>query len=91
MAVHSLFYKILFLVFVKKKYYLIVLKMDIANLLLDVWGINVGQSLSVFDVLNEWNQYDQILSEGYISLCQDQFMNMLNLNLNPKLITYLIF
>ena len=42
------------------------------------------QYLSVFDVLNEWNQYGQILSEGYIS-------NMLNLNLNPKLITYLIF
>ena len=44
--------------------------MNIANLLLDVWGINVGQSLSVFDVLNEWNQYGQILSKSYISLCQ---------------------
>ena len=44
--------------------------MNIANLLLDVWGINVGQSLSVVYALNEWNQYGQILSEGYICLCQ---------------------
>ena len=60
--------------------------MNIANLLLDVWGINVGQSLSVFDVLNEWNQYGQIWSKSYdLFMSRNQFMNI-NLNLNSKLI-----